>query len=95
MSTHGPLFISLADTFHKPGLKLHTKILHLLFRLAGPGGLDAPLWDTAKEGPAAYAGNAAFLRAHLTTMLTNSFPNMTPHQIEVRWGLNRAGVAVL
>ena len=44
------IFAVMTDTFHKPGFKLHARILHHLFGLARPaaeGGLPAPLWEGA------------------------------------------------
>jgi len=71
----------LTDSFHKPGFKLHAVILQRLFALAegdGPVVISVPLWDVAALGPTAYPTNAAFVRQHVTQLLSASFPNMAP-----------------
>ncbi len=73
-----------ADTFHKPGFKMHVKILHHLFGVVSGDVIKAPLWDVGALGPAAYPSNAAFVHAHVTQLLATSFPNMRPQQVEVR-----------
>ena len=73
-----------ADTFHKPGFKMHVKILHHLFGVVGGDVIKAPLWDVAALGPAAYPSNAVFVHHHVTQLLTTSFPNMRAQQVEVR-----------
>ena len=89
-----------ADTFHKPGFKMHVKILHHLFGVVGGDVIKAPLWDVAALGPAAYPSNAVFVHHHVTQLLTTSFPNMRAQQVEVRpppirtlfsWVSGRAG----
>ena len=39
-----------ADTFHKPGFKMHARILHHLFSVAGSDVVKGPLWDAAAQG---------------------------------------------
>lgn len=39
-----------ADTFHKPGFKMHARILHHLFSVASGDVVKAPLWDVAAKG---------------------------------------------
>ncbi|MEW5316465.1 MAG: hypothetical protein WDW38_007837 [Sanguina aurantia] len=70
----------LTDSFHKPGFKLHARILHHLFTLVDSPTLKAALWDVAAKGPAAYPSNAAFVREHVVQLLTTNFPNMTALQ---------------
>ena len=72
-----------ADTFHKPGFKMHVKILHHLFGVVSGDVIKAPLWDVAALGPAAYPSNAVFVHHHVTQLLTTSFPNMRAPQVEV------------
>ncbi|KAK9807779.1 hypothetical protein WJX72_008954 [[Myrmecia] bisecta] len=76
------IFAVMTDTFHKPGFKMHARILHHLFNIVGTGVIKAPLWDVAARGPTAYASNAIFVHEHVTTLLTTSFPNMRPHQVQ-------------
>ena len=101
------IFAVMTDTFHKPGFKLHARILHHLFGLARPaaeGGLPAPLWEgagaaaaEANGGAAAapttvgavdpangapWASNADFVAASVSSLLSTSFPNLRPTQVE-------------
>lgn len=46
-----------ADTFHKPGFKMHARILHHLFSVAGSDVVKAPLWDAAAKGALTAATN--------------------------------------
>ena len=71
------------DSFHKPGFKMHTKILHHLFRIASEDAIKAPLWDTAALGPTAFPNNAAYLNQQVSQLLTTSFSNLRPQQVEV------------
>ena len=75
------VFAVMTDSFHKPGFKMHAQILQHLFCMVdgdGPAPLSVPLWDVATRGPAAYASNGAFVREHVTQLLSTSFPNMAP-----------------
>ena len=45
---------------------------------------QAPLWDVAARGPTAYPNNTAFVHEFTTNLLTTSFPNMRPQQVQVR-----------
>ena len=74
------IFAVMTDTFHKPGFKLHARILHHLVALASPDGLTAPLWPGA--APGAHASNAAYVRGELAALLASSFPNLRPAQVE-------------
>lgn len=76
------IFAVMTDSFHKPGFKLHAHILHHLFNVVEfPNVITAPLWDVAIKGPNFYPSNAAFVRDHVTTMLSTSFPNLTQPQV--------------
>lgn len=44
------LLACCADTFHKPGFKMHARILHHLFSVASGDVVKAPLWDVAAKG---------------------------------------------
>ncbi|KAK9840628.1 hypothetical protein WJX81_005548 [Elliptochloris bilobata] len=76
------IFAVMTDTFHKPGFKMHVKILHHLFGVVGSDVIKAPLWDVAALGPAAYPSNAVFVHHHVTQLLSTSFPNMRAQQVE-------------
>ena len=72
-----------ADSFHKPGFKLHAKILHHLFSIVNSGVIKAPLWDESTKGPNAYPTNAAFVHEYVNDLLSRSFPNLRPAQLQV------------
>ena len=52
---------------------------------AGLHVMQAPLWDVAARGPSAYPNNTAFVHEFTTNLLTTSFPNMRPQQVQVRY----------
>lgn len=83
-----PSAMCCADTFHKPGFKMHTKILHHLFLIISTDVIKAPLWDVASLGPTAFPNNAAFVHQHVSQLLTTSFPNLRPQQVEVGFRLS-------
>jgi hypothetical protein len=62
---------------------MHAKILHHLFTIVNTDVIKAPLWDTAALGPSAFPNNAAFVHQHVSQLLTTSFPNLRPQQVEV------------
>lgn len=72
-----------ADTFHKPGFKTHCKILHLLCDVVQGPVLQGPLWDVAAKGPTAYPNNLAYVTEYVTNLLSTSFPNLRPQQVQV------------
>lgn len=39
----------MTDTFHKPGFKMHVRILHHLFTVCQDGTVQGPLWDTSAQ----------------------------------------------
>ena len=52
------------------------------YTVAESDTLSVPLWDVAALGPTAFPDNAAFVKDHVSKLLTQSFPNMQP--VEVR-----------
>eukprot|EP00803_Ostreobium_quekettii_P010458 evm.model.scf_31.9 EVM.evm.TU.scf_31.9 scf_31:180059-191953(+) len=78
------VFAVLTDTFHKPGFKLHARILQHLFSIVLKGDvIRSPLWDVSMPGgAAAYPNNAAYARDAVTKLLCASFPNMHKQQVE-------------
>lgn len=76
------IFAVMTDTFHKPGFKMHAKILHHLFRIVQGPAITAPLWDVAAQGATAYPNNAAFIQSYVSELLTTSFPNLRPQQVQ-------------
>lgn len=77
------IFAVMTDTFHKPGFKLQTRILHHLFAVAQGDVIKAPLWDvSAPGGAAAYPSNAAYVQQYVTNLLATSFPNLRPQQVQ-------------
>lgn len=75
------IFAVLTDTFHKPGFLWQTKILHHLFNVVQTDIIKAPLWEDSL-GPNAYVSNAAFVQSHVVQMLSTSFPNLRPQQVQ-------------
>lgn len=73
------VFAVMTDTFHKPGFKMHARILHHLFGIAGTDVIKAPLWNPATQTA---TSNAAFVHEYVTSLLTSSFPNMRPQQVQ-------------
>ena len=63
---------------------MHARILHHLFHIINTDVIKAPLWDVATLGPAAFPNNAAFVHQHVSQLLSTSFPNLLPQQVEVR-----------
>jgi exportin-1 len=76
------IFAVLTDTFHKPGLKMQSKILHHLFLVVSSDVIKAPLWDVAAQGPTAFPNNSTYVNQQVSQLLTTSFPNMQPRQVE-------------
>jgi len=76
------IFAVLTDTFHKPGFKLQARILHHLFAVLQTGAIKAPLWDVSTLGPTAFPSNSAFVQSHVSDMLSTSFPNLRPQQVQ-------------
>ncbi|TXG48700.1 hypothetical protein EZV62_024575 [Acer yangbiense] len=74
------IFAVLADTFHKPGFKLHVLVLQHLFCLAESGAITEPLWDVATISYP-YPNNAMFVREYTIKLLGTSFPNMTAAEV--------------
>eukprot|EP00884_Botryococcus_braunii_P004854 jgi/Botrbrau1/1436/Bobra.0063s0127.1 len=77
------VFAVMTDTFHKPGFKMHAKILHHLFGIVGTSIIKAPLWDVSTLPATAFPSNAVFVHSHVSKLLSISFPNMQPTQVEV------------
>lgn len=72
-----------ADSFHKPGFKMHTKILHHLFRIVSEDAIKAPLYDREALPPGSSTNNAAYVHQQVSQLLTTSFSNLRPQQVEV------------
>ena len=82
------VFAVMTDTFHKPGFKLHARILHHLFSLArADGGVPssaAPLWEGG--APGAHPSNTAYVTGAVTALLASSFPNLRPGTVDAAVG---------
>jgi len=68
----------LTDTFHKPGLAMHSLILSNLFRIVSSGSITIPLWN---EGN--FSNNQEYVRQQTFTLISRAFQNLTRQQIEV------------
>ncbi|KAI9179359.1 Karyopherin transporter [Blastocladiella emersonii ATCC 22665] len=77
------VFFVLTDREHKAGFSSQTKVLARLMYIVTSGQLQAPLAPAAANGGVAGEPNIAFLRGHLTTMLQNAFPHVSPKAINV------------
>jgi len=71
----------MTDTFHKPGFKMHVRVLHHLFTVCQDGTLQGPLWDTTNPGLASFPDNKTFVASFTTDLLQKAFPNLTESQI--------------
>jgi len=73
------VFAIMTDSFHKPGFKMHARILHHLFGITSPTVITAPLWDPSAG--AAYVSNDAYVREYVAKLLRSSFPNLGIQQV--------------
>ena len=62
---------------------MQARILHHLFRVVGMNVIKAPLWDVSAQGASAFPSNTAYVEHQVSQLLTSSFPNMQPQQVEV------------
>ena len=75
------VFAVLTDTFHKPGFTLQAHILHHLFSVVQSDVIKVPLWEDSL-GPGAFPSNAAYIQQRVSEMLSTSFPNLLPQQVQ-------------
>lgn len=75
------VFAVLTDTFHKPGFTLQVHILHHLFSVVQSDVIKIPLWEDSL-GPTAFPNNAAYIQQRVSEMLSTSFPNLLPQQVQ-------------
>ena len=73
------VFAVLTDRMHKSGFKMHATLLRLMFHLVQMNQVIVPLFDPAQHPPG--TTNPAFLREHISKLLTSSFPNLTRTQV--------------
>uniref|UniRef100_A0A7R9ZL58 Exportin-1 C-terminal domain-containing protein n=1 Tax=Craspedostauros australis TaxID=1486917 RepID=A0A7R9ZL58_9STRA len=73
------VFAVMTDRLHKSGFKMHATLLRQMFHLVQMNQVTVPLFDPASQ-PAGQT-NPAFLRAHVSTLLLSSFPNLTKTQV--------------
>jgi len=77
------IFSALTDTFHKPGFRLHCRILEQLVVVASsPRIVAQPLWEGQQLRPGAgpFSSNPEYVKDHILHLLAESFPNMG-HQV--------------
>jgi exportin-1 len=69
----------MTDRLHKSGFKMHATLLRYMFHLVQMNQVTVPLFDpgSATVGQA----NPAFLRDHISSLLNQSFPNLTRTQV--------------
>jgi len=73
------VFAVMTDRLHKSGFKMHSTLLRQMFHLVQTNQVTVPLFDTA-TAPAGQT-NPSFLRAHVSNLLSTSFPNVTKSQV--------------
>lgn len=72
----------LTDTFHKPGFKMHARILmHLLLCAKDPNVIREPLWEPSAGS---FGSNIEYVAKYTADLLSTSFPNMARAQVRVR-----------
>lgn len=62
---------------------MQARILHHLFRVVGMNIIKGPLWDVSAQGSSAHPSNTAYVEQQVSQLLSTSFPNMQPQQVEV------------
>ena len=73
------VFAVLTDRLHKSGFKMHSTLLRHMFHLVQMNQVTVPLFDPS-TAPAGQS-NPSFLRNHISTLLLQSFPNVTKTQV--------------
>lgn len=73
------VFAVMTDRLHKSGFKMHATLLRLMFHLVQMNQVTVPLFDPATQPPG--QTNPAFLREHISSLLIQSFPNLTRTQV--------------
>mmetsp|Transcript_24446 Transcript_24446/g.36925 ORF Transcript_24446/g.36925 Transcript_24446/m.36925 type:complete len:1073 (-) Transcript_24446:298-3516(-) len=73
------VFAVLTDRMHKSGFRMHSTILRMMFHLVQTNQVTVPLFDPATQPPG--QTNPAFLRDHISNLLSTSFPNLTRTQV--------------
>lgn len=75
------LLATITDADHKSGFKTQSALLAKLFELVEAGKVTAPLWgDDASAG--SNMNNPLFIRQHVSGLLKNAFPNVTPGYVD-------------
>lgn len=75
------LLATITDADHKSGFKTQSALLARLFELVETGRVTAPLWD-ANEVSDPSMSNPRFMREHVSRLLKNAFPNVTPGYVD-------------
>jgi exportin-1 len=73
------VFAVMTDRLHKSGFKMHATLLRYMFHLVQMNQVTVPLFDPVSA--AAGQSNPAFLRDHISSLLIQSFPNLTRTQV--------------
>lgn len=73
------VFAVMTDRLHKSGFKMHATLLRLMFHLVQMNQVTVPLFDPAAHPPG--LTNPAFLRDHISSLLLQSFPNLSKAQV--------------
>lgn len=75
------LLATITDADHKSGFKTQSALLARLFELVEAGRITAPLWDVNEISDPSM-NNPLFIRQHVSTLLRNAFPNVTPSYVD-------------
>lgn len=75
------LLATITDADHKSGFKTQSALLVRLFELVEAGRITAPLWDVNEISDPGMS-NPLFIRQHVSTLLRNAFPNVTPSYVD-------------
>ena len=73
-----------ADTFHKPGFKMHARILHHLFHIINTDVIKAPLWDVGRARPGRLPQQRRLRAPARLAAAHHLLPQPAPQQVEVR-----------
>eukprot|EP00934_Nitzschia_sp_Nitz4_P001594 Nitzschia sp. Nitz4//scaffold6_size259037//145946//149439//NITZ4_001085-RA/size259037-augustus-gene-0.296-mRNA-1//1//CDS//3329556926//1594//frame0 len=73
------VFAVMTDRLHKSGFKMHATLLRMMFHLVQTNQVTVPLFDPAAQPPG--QTNPLFVRDHISSLLIQSFPNLTKTQV--------------
>lgn len=75
------LLATITDADHKSGFKTQSALLARMFELVETGKITAPLWNVNEISDPSMS-NPLFMRQHVSSLLKNAFPNVTPGYVD-------------